>query len=106
MTLLKLLPILLPTAMYLLYLYALRRRAQAGGGSMPSWIDRGALYWSVIGGLVLALVLFVGFAFIGGASPDAVYVPETYRDGETVPGHFIEPGETAAGRGDRSAAGD
>lgn len=95
MTLIKLLPILLPTAIYLLYVYALRRRAQAGGGTMPSWIDRGAVYWSVIGGLTLAIALFVGFAFIGGASPDAVYVPERYEDGETVPGHFIEPGQSA-----------
>lgn len=106
MTLLKLLPVLLPTAIYLLYVFALRRRAQAGGSALPSWIDRGAAYWSVIGGLALAIVLFVGFALVGGASPDAVYVPERYEDGETIPGHFIEPREAAPGAEAGPAAGD
>ena len=98
-SLLQLLPVLVPTAIYFMYVYSLRRRALAGGQEPPSWIDRTALYWSVIGGLVMALALLVGFSFIGGAPPGSVYVPEAVVDGEVIPGHFIQPGEAGSAAG-------
>lgn len=93
-SLLQLLPVVIPTAIYLMYVYSLRRRALAGGHAPPSWIDRTALYWSVIGGLVMALVLLFSFTFLTGAPPGSIYVPEAVVDGEVIPGHFVQPGES------------
>ena len=97
--LLQVLPVLIPTAIYLMYVYSLRRRAVAGGYTPPSWIDRTALYWSVIGGLLMALMLLISFTFLTGAPPGSVYVPEAVIDGEVVQGHFIEPGEATPADG-------
>ena len=96
-SLLQLLPVVIPTAIYLMYVYTLRRRAMAGGQPPPSWIDRTALYWSVIGGLVIALVLLFSFTFLTGAPPGSIYVPEAVVDGVVVPGHFLQPGEAGLG---------
>jgi len=81
------LPLLLPTVLYLAWLRA-AHWSQAEGD-----IHWAALPWIWLGGagiLLLALVLFVVSVHYG-TSTQGVYVPPTYENGRIVPGH-IEPG--------------
>ncbi|HLY44266.1 MAG TPA: DUF6111 family protein [Stellaceae bacterium] len=81
------LPLVLPTALYLAWLWIARGAARGGGmlwGDLP-WV------WLVGGGVLLlaaALVLLTeGF----GSPPSGVYVPPRWENGRIVPGH-IAPG--------------
>jgi Family of unknown function (DUF6111) len=80
------LPLLLPTAIYLLWV----RLAQ---GPQPAESGRwAALPWVWLAGtgfVLLALVLFVVTVHFGTATP-GVYVPPRWENGRVVPGH-IEP---------------
>ena len=81
------LPLLLPTALYLLWLRAAQGWQQ---GEAVRWT---ALPWLWLGGtgvLLLAVVLFVVTVHFGTATP-GVYVPPRWENGQIVPGH-IEPG--------------
>jgi hypothetical protein len=80
------LPLLLPTALYLVWLVAARRVEFAAPGPWR------ALPWPwllAVGLALAAVVLFVVGTRIGG-SPQGVYVPPKYIDGKVVPGH-VEP---------------
>jgi hypothetical protein len=80
------LPLLLPTALYLLWV-----------GAFGSWREVGAVSWAAVpwlwlaaaGAVLLAVVLFVvtvGF----GVPQSGTYVPPRWQNGRIVPGH-IEP---------------
>jgi hypothetical protein len=81
------LPLLLPTALYLLWLSMLG--AARGGGAAVAW---GSLPWVWlvgVGAVLLAAVLLVvtvGF----GTRQEGVYVAPRYQNGRIIPGH-IEP---------------
>lgn len=80
------LPLLLPTLVYALWLVAMRRAALAGPApwrTLP-WA------WLVGAGLALAtlLLFFVG---VHVGSPEGTYVPPRYIDGRVVPGHIVPP---------------
>jgi hypothetical protein len=79
------LPLLLPTALYLLWLLAAQRLPLAAPGPWR------ASPWLVGIGLALvaAMLYFIG-ARVGG-SPQGVYVPPRYIGGEVVPGHVVPP---------------
>jgi hypothetical protein len=82
-----LVPLLLPTALYVLWLLAMRRLEATGVGAMLR-----ALPWPWLGaaGVVLvALVLGVVTLRIGGGTA-GTYVPPHTVDGKIVPGH-VEP---------------
>ena len=79
-------PLLLPTILYLLWLRAVRW-SEAGGAiawhKLP-WV------WLVLTGVALtALVLFVVTVGFGTAMP-GIYVPPRFENGRIIPGH-IEP---------------
>lgn len=80
------LPLLLPTALYLLWFAAARHLRPAGAGparALP-WP------WLAAAGVVLAaMVLYLIGVQIGG-SAQGVYVPPRWEGGKIVPGH-IEP---------------
>ncbi|HXY98654.1 MAG TPA: DUF6111 family protein [Stellaceae bacterium] len=81
------LPLLLPTLVYLLWL-AVAQRAPLGAPAQ--WR---ALPWPWLVGIGLALVAAMLY-FIGtriGGSPLGVYVPPQYIDGQVVPGHVVAP---------------
>jgi len=82
------LPLLLPTALYLLWATATRRAGPAGAVDLLRglpWIRLGAA------GIVLLVGVLVLVAFGFGRSADtAHYVPPRTVDGKIVPGH-IEP---------------
>jgi hypothetical protein len=80
-----LLPLVLPTALYLLWLATARRSALAGPApwrSLP-WV------WLGLIGVVLtaALLYFVGTHM--GSAPQGTYVPPRYIDGRIEPGHIV-----------------
>jgi hypothetical protein len=77
------LPLLAPTALYLLGLAGLRRLGRVRWQAMP-WV------WLVgAGAVVLAIVLFVVNVHFG-APQRGVYVPPQWRNGHIIPAH-IEP---------------
>ncbi len=79
------LPLLLPAALYLLWVTTLRRPVN----DTTLW---GALPWVWLAGAgvaLLALVLFVVTVHFG-ARQEGVYVPPRWQNGHIVPGH-IEP---------------
>jgi hypothetical protein len=80
-------PLLLPTLLYLLWLAAARHATFAAPGvwrALP-WP------WLVGAGVALAaLMLYVIGTRIGG-SPQGIYVPPQYIDGRVVPGHIVPP---------------
>jgi hypothetical protein len=81
------LPLLLPTALYVLWLALARRAAFAGPApwrALP-WP------WLVGVGVVLAaLMLYVIGTRIGGA-PQGLYVPPQWIGGKVIPGHVESP---------------
>jgi Family of unknown function (DUF6111) len=83
------LPLLLPTLLYLVWLAASQRTALAGPAP---WRDM-PWTWLVAAGVVLA-ALFLFFINIRVGSQGS-YVPPIYIDGRVVPGHVVprEPGK-------------
>jgi len=78
-------PLLLPTALYLVWLRATRWSEKSGAVAWHKlpWI------WLAVSGVVLtALVLFVVTVHFGTATP-GTYVPPRVEDGRIVPGHIV-----------------
>jgi len=80
------LPLLLPTALYLLWVITLRPDQR--DGAMP----RRALPWVWLAGAGVALLMVVLFvATVGFGTPrEGVYVPPRWENDHMIPGH-IEP---------------
>jgi hypothetical protein len=85
-----LLPLLLPTVLYLLWVRAERSRIERlGRGEPPRWQDAPFL-WLALMGVVLAGAVLMALHFAGGAGTEGVYVPPRLIDGQVVPGH-VDP---------------
>ena len=80
------LPLLLPTAIYLLWV-AVVDGPQEGG--TVSWTAMPWIWLDGAGAVLLAVVLFVVTVHFG-APQQGVYVPPHLEDGQIVPGH-IQP---------------
>ena len=81
------LPLALPTVLYLLWLRATHSPEAAAGvrwQALP-WL------WLVAAGVVLLATVLVTVTVHFGTPQPGVYVPPQYRGGRIVPGH-IEPG--------------
>lgn len=78
------LPLLLPAALYLLWLWAARRRGKADA-------DPGEWLWVLVTGIVLMVAVLVLTALTGGGDPSGIYQPPRYEDGRIVPGKIIYP---------------
>lgn len=86
-----LLPVLLPTAVYFLWLTHERRRVERlGRGEPPRWQDVPWVWLAVSGAALVAVVAFAA-ALFGGERAGGSYVPPRSVDGEIVPGHGIDP---------------
>ncbi len=84
------LPIVLPTVLYLLWVAAERRRIErAGSGDKPGWQETPWI-WLALLGLTFAGLISLALALIGGESIEGRYVPPELIDGQIVPGH-VEP---------------
>ncbi len=76
-------PLLLPTVAYFLFLTIARRNAPAGSSPPPvPWV------WLGVAGAVLLAVSLTAFALMGGAPPGSHYEPPKLIDGKIEPGHF------------------
>ncbi len=80
------LPLLLPTALYLLWVTTLR--PPSPGGDTP-WAALPWVWLAGAGVVLLAIVLFVVTVHFG-APQQGVYVPPRWQNGHIIPGH-IEP---------------
>lgn len=80
-----LLPIVLPFAIYGIWLtYARFRARMAGHDGVPEWRDA-PWTWLIISCTVLVSLSLASLAFIGGSPTDQKYIPPQYIDGVIVP---------------------
>ena len=79
------LPLLLPTALYLLWVTTLRPSSPGE----PHWAALPWLWLAGAGVVLLAIVLFVVTVHFG-APQQGVYVPPRWENGHIIPGH-MEP---------------
>jgi hypothetical protein len=82
-----LLPLLLPAALYALWLAWQRKRAATAGGRVPAW-QEGPWFWLALGGAGLTLAGFVLTALFWGYEPGSVYQPAKLERGQVKPGEF------------------
>lgn len=84
-----LLPLVLPTAFYLIWLFVLRPRRAAAAGQAPELQDVPWL-WLALAGAVLALIVMFGGAVLRGDGDDRSGYSPAYIDerGRIVPGRF------------------
>lgn len=86
-----LLPLVLPTLLFLLYAWYMRRRAVALGHPEPPPWTQGPWGWLVIAGAALSAVSLIALALVGDdVNRGGIYVPAKVIDGKLVPGH-IDP---------------
>ena len=82
-----LLPIVLPFAVYGIWLAFTRYKARTSGhDGMPEWRDT-PWTWLMVAGAVLVAAGFASLAFIGGSPIDQKYIPPKCIDGVIVPSH-------------------
>jgi ABC-type Na+ efflux pump permease subunit len=86
-----LLPLLLPTLLYLLWWGTIgRRKATVSGGGAT--LSQGPWFWLILGGGLLLAASLVYTALVAGvptgAGSEERYVPPQLKDGRVVPGHF------------------
>lgn len=78
------LPFLLPTLLYVLWLATLARPELTGPGP---WRLQRVVSLIAAGVVLTALLLFFIGVHVG--SPEGTYVPPRYIDGRVVPGHVV-----------------
>jgi Family of unknown function (DUF6111) len=83
------LPLLLPTALYLLWVTVLRPARHNGA---TQWTALPWLWLAGAGVALLAIVLVVVTVHFGSPQ-EGLYVPPRWQDGDIIPGH-IEPQST------------
>lgn len=75
-------PLILPTVLYLLWFRATGRVAVNGFGALP-WT------WLVVSGVVLTTLTLVVVSVHYGNSPQGSYVPPRAEGNRVVPGHVV-----------------
>jgi hypothetical protein len=83
------LPILLPSLLYALWLVAMQRRAETSGTEQRRWSDAPWI-WLLALGLFFAALLTVALSVFSGDGIEGRYVPPQLENGRIVPGH-VEP---------------
>ena len=81
------LPLVLPTVLYLLYMITANRRAASAPGQ-PLWWREVPWLWLAVAGAALVAVCLGAFALFGGAAPGTAYRPARLIDGKIVPGQL------------------
>jgi hypothetical protein len=79
-------PLALPTVLYVIYMTLARRRAGAGGtATVPTEMPWS---WLIVAGGVLAVVTFTAMYLLESVDPGGEYHPAQIIDGEIRPGYF------------------
>jgi hypothetical protein len=85
------LPLVLPTLVYIAWVgYARKRHVGKGGAEddLPG-LRRGPLFWSLVAGFMLMLGGLAAIALLSGDPPDSgEYQSPRLQDGKVVPPHF------------------
>jgi hypothetical protein len=76
------LPLILPTALYFLWIAAFRRDGAAAART-PPWV------WLASAGVLLLAIVLVFMVVDFGAPQHGVYVPPRWEKGHIVPGHIV-----------------
>lgn len=82
-------PLLLPTVLYLLYMTMVRQRRSTTAGAGSGWQEV-PWTWLGIAGALLLVVTLGAAALFGGADPGSEYRPARLIDGKIEPGGFVE----------------
>ena len=80
-------PLVLPTALYFLFVITANRRAASAPGQ-PLWWRAVPWLWLATAGAALVAISLVAFALFGGAPPGTAYRPARLIDGKIVPGQL------------------
>lgn len=83
------LPLLLPTMIYMAWVsYARHRHDEDSGDDLPQ-LKKGSLFWSLLAGLVLMAAGLVTIAVVSGDPPDSgTYISPRLEGGKVVPPRF------------------
>ncbi|HEX2113636.1 MAG TPA: DUF6111 family protein [Alphaproteobacteria bacterium] len=85
-------PIVLPSLLYLAWIaYENRRIARGGEGVLRRW-QEGPWAWLFAAGVVLAVAGTLMLSLLRGYGIEGQYVPPRVEDGRIVPGH-VEPAQ-------------
>ena len=87
------LPLMLPTLIYMAYMMIERRKAVASGGAAVPWWVEAPWAWLITGGVMLAAIVLVTVALTGGFDTSGTYRPARLIDGRVIGGETTE-GET------------
>lgn len=79
------LPLALPFAAYLLWVWGARRRKKAQGIE-PEGLREGPWFWLILAGFVLMAAGLAYWGLTGGSDPEGKYYPPRYEDGRIIPG--------------------
>lgn len=78
------LPLLLPTGVYLLWIFVLRAPHEKGARAGPvPWV------WLVGGGVALLAAVLIAMSVGFGTPQHGIYVAPQWRNGRIVPGHIV-----------------
>jgi hypothetical protein len=80
------LPLMLPTLIYMGYMMIDRRKAASSGNAPVPWWVGAPWVWLVTGGVFLAAILLFTLALTGGSERSGVYHPAHLIDGHVVEG--------------------
>jgi len=80
----KILLLLLPTALYLTYIYVTHKPGEKRNRA----INEAPLILLFLAGVAAVILVMALFGTTGDGRPGEVYQPPVYRDGEIIPGGF------------------
>ena len=85
------LPLLLPAAVFLVWVLLTRKRPDGQETAMQR-LQQGPWFWLVVGGFTL---MAAGLGYLGltqGSKPGGTYQAPRYEGGRVVPGEVVKPG--------------
>jgi hypothetical protein len=85
------LPLMLPTLIYMAYVMIDRRKTAASGSSSVPWWVGAPWTWLITGGVLLAAIFLFTVALTGGYDPSYTYHPARLIDGHIVGGETRPP---------------